>query len=184
VSDHDLHEAESVSLDLYARYKRLLKLKPPNTPPHYFEAQIDAEAIVLKKLRAGTLVAWGFRRGAPFNQGRVEVHPTQWEQLEPDFQNSSASLLGQVELTGIVIAEAPALMRTGGPGRPTTISLVIAEYGRRRDAGECCATLADEARALQQWFRLSYPREHLLATGTIENNLRNVGFQRRKLSTK
>jgi hypothetical protein len=84
-----------------------------------------------------------------------------------------------VVLTGIVVAETPATMKTGGPGRPTSISLLLAEHLRRKKNNECCARISDEARKLQEWFHHNHSREPLPALGTIENRIRLEGFQRR-----
>lgn len=163
-----LHEATTDQLDLCVA----LGLGTTANDSDYIETQIDAEATVLEKMRSGKLMSWGFPRGAPFSQGRVEIHSEQWQQLKPDFRGSLASLAGEVVLTGIVVAEAPAMLKTGGPGRPTSISLALAEYERRRDNSECCATVSEEARVLHKWFLLHHPKQPANTVRTIENRIR------------
>ncbi len=64
--------------------------------------------------------------------------------------------------------------RTGFPGRPPKIrQLIEQEFRRRCEAGEVCSTLAEEARALQQWAKSHHPRASTPAEKTITNNIRN-----------
>lgn len=64
--------------------------------------------------------------------------------------------------------------RTGSPGRPTKgKGLIIEEFNRRCSAGEWGPVLAEEARALRRWFEKEHPRMDPMATGTIENAIRD-----------
>ena len=67
--------------------------------------------------------------------------------------------------------EAPTF-RTGAPGRPTPIHLVLAEHTRRLGRGETEVAVAAEAEHLRGWLRLSYPDVPLLTSKTIQNRIR------------
>lgn len=64
--------------------------------------------------------------------------------------------------------------RTGSPGRPTKgRGLIVEEFNRRCSAGEWEPVLAEEARALRRWFEKEHPRMDPMATGTIQNVIRD-----------
>jgi len=59
----------------------------------------------------------------------------------------------------ILPPDADDHMPTGTPGRPKKgIDIIRVEFQRRVGAGEIAGSLAAEARALQAWYRETYPR--------------------------
>lgn len=69
--------------------------------------------------------------------------------------------------------EAAPMPTTGTPGRPEKhISLVVAEFERRAKAGRIEASLAQQSRVLEAWFKASHPDKQAPTAKTIENRLR------------
>jgi hypothetical protein len=63
--------------------------------------------------------------------------------------------------------------RTGAPGRPTSMHIVLEELERRGLAGEIEAGVRAEAAALAKWFSAAYPGAPPLTAKTIENRIRS-----------
>jgi hypothetical protein len=62
---------------------------------------------------------------------------------------------------------------TGMPGRPSKgKNLIEDECARRIRDGRALPTLADEARALFDWYKAEYPKEERPTEKTIQNNIR------------
>lgn len=62
--------------------------------------------------------------------------------------------------------------RTGGPGRPTSMHIVAAEFDRRLAAGSVGEHLSVEAAHLAAWLKTTHPDELPLTAKTITNRLR------------
>lgn len=62
--------------------------------------------------------------------------------------------------------------RTGAPGRPTPIHLVVSEHRRRLSDGNAVESVTVEARHLADWLRAKYPEMPPLQSKTIENKIR------------
>jgi hypothetical protein len=63
-------------------------------------------------------------------------------------------------------------LRSGAPGRPTSMHLVQAEFKARCDRNEVAASLAEEAQHLADWLRSAHPGAPALKVKSIKNNLR------------
>jgi hypothetical protein len=64
------------------------------------------------------------------------------------------------------------VFRTGAPGRPTPIHLIVAEHRRRLDSGEAEITTTAEAKHLADWLKLAHPNAPPLTPKTIQNRIR------------
>jgi len=72
-----------------------------------------------------------------------------------------------------------ALTRTGAPGRPSSMHLIEAEHAARWDRGEAKTSVAEEAHALNAWFKHAYPYLPAPTPNTIENRIRPEHRQRK-----
>jgi len=68
----------------------------------------------------------------------------------------------------------PEPIRSGAPGRPTSMQLVIAEAERRRALGETDKSVGNEAKILKLWFGTKHSRATQPSAKTIENNIRRA----------
>jgi hypothetical protein len=66
--------------------------------------------------------------------------------------------------------------RTGAPGRPSSMHLVLTEAERRRGDAETRAKVTDEALALFEWFKKNYPLVQAPTPKTIKNKI-SVGHR-------
>jgi hypothetical protein len=69
-------------------------------------------------------------------------------------------------------AASPAT-HSGGPGRPSAMHLVEAEYRRRRELGELTEGIGKVSRILADWARETYPSLRTPGAGAIANTLRD-----------
>jgi hypothetical protein len=70
--------------------------------------------------------------------------------------------------------DEPVISETGLPGRPSKGKhLIEDEAERRRTARQTLTSLADEARALLDWYKQSHPDAPRPTLKTIKNNIRN-----------
>jgi len=74
----------------------------------------------------------------------------------------------------------PAETHSGGPGRPSAMHLIEAEYDARRKRGEARGTLREVAAGLAGWGQTTHPTLRMPKATTIENALR----AKHRLSTK
>jgi hypothetical protein len=63
--------------------------------------------------------------------------------------------------------------RTGAPGRPSSMHLVLVESSRRRESGEAVQSVTAEAKILKEWFDKNHAGMPVLTAKTIENNIRD-----------
>lgn len=63
--------------------------------------------------------------------------------------------------------------RTGAPGRPSSMHLVLNEARRRRETGKAALTVSQEALALLDWFKSAHPGHPPPGAKTIENRIRD-----------
>lgn len=63
-------------------------------------------------------------------------------------------------------------MKTGAPGRPSGMHLVVAEHRSRMDRDASEESVSVEARVLSDWFDEAHPDAPPLTTKTIENKIR------------
>jgi hypothetical protein len=64
--------------------------------------------------------------------------------------------------------------RSGMPGRPTSAQFLLAEFHRRREAGQLLETCAAEARHLSEWLKAVHPLEAQARPRSIENTIRGA----------
>jgi hypothetical protein len=62
--------------------------------------------------------------------------------------------------------------RTGGPGRPTAMHLVLAEHHARWQRGVAVKSVRQESRHLSQWLQVQHPSAPRLTPKAIENRIR------------
>jgi hypothetical protein len=72
---------------------------------------------------------------------------------------------------GPVAKEVP-IAKTGAPGRPTSMPIVMEEFERRLKNGETATSREAEAKALADWFKDAYPTAPQPTWKTILNKLR------------
>jgi hypothetical protein len=93
-----------------------------------------------------------------------------------DFGQTMAELLaahdGKPEIGPESVVD-DALTHSGYPGRPSKGKhLIDDEFDRRIAAGEALPSLADEAKALLDWFKRQHPKVARPTTKTIQENIR------------
>ncbi|MGF1447333.1 MAG: hypothetical protein ACFBRM_14200 [Pikeienuella sp.] len=140
---------------------------------HLDRVQAGMLAAMKAKLEAGELTAFG-QEDPPFGPWQAIPAPA-WRQLRLTNVRKGEASVGAniVHDIHILPPDADDHMPTGTPGRPTKgIDIIQVEFQRHVDAGEIAESLAAEARALQAWYRETYPRRDCPTTKTIENNLR------------
>jgi hypothetical protein len=148
---------------------------------------MQIEDDLMSKLRRGVLTIWA-REGSPLAPWR-RIPASAWRTLKLDDVIKGTAKGPSVELFDIrmgvpvkvqasTVAIAPPeddLIPKGTPGRPNQgIDIIRIEFQRRVEAGEIAASLAAEARALQVWYRQTWPRRDCPTPKTIENNLREA----------
>lgn len=69
-------------------------------------------------------------------------------------------------------ASPPATIRTGAPGRPTSMHLIRAEHDRRIKAGLALRRVIDEASHLAAWLSAEHPTAPQPTPKTIANGIR------------
>jgi hypothetical protein len=69
-------------------------------------------------------------------------------------------------------AEGVPIAKTGAPGRPTSMPIVMEEFERRLKDGETAMSREAEAKALAAWFQDAYPTAPQPSWKTILNKLR------------
>ncbi len=72
-------------------------------------------------------------------------------------------------------------LRSGAPGKPTSMHLVEEEFLRRHEADEIAPKVSQEAAYLEGWLRSSYPKHPRLTAKAIANHL--SGRHRGKFGT-
>jgi hypothetical protein len=63
-------------------------------------------------------------------------------------------------------------LRTGAPGRPSSMHLILAELERRADLGNLEASLASQAKELEGWLQQTHPKHPQARQTAIENAIR------------
>jgi hypothetical protein len=62
--------------------------------------------------------------------------------------------------------------RTGAPGRPTSMHLILDEMERRAASGQLEAKVRDQAKVLADWFASTHPLQSRPTPKTVENQIR------------
>jgi hypothetical protein len=65
-------------------------------------------------------------------------------------------------------------IRTGAPGRPTPMHLVVAEHGSRLAASKAEMTVTAESEYLARWLKQTHPNLPSLTAKTIRNRISQV----------
>jgi hypothetical protein len=61
--------------------------------------------------------------------------------------------------------------RSGAPGKPSSMHIVLNEHKRRHDAGETASSREAEAEALEAWLKSAHPAAPKATAKTIRGNL-------------
>jgi hypothetical protein len=61
--------------------------------------------------------------------------------------------------------------RTGAPGKPSAIQLIVAKHQRRIETGEVFDRVGEEAEHLKHWVDVEYPDAPPITAKTIENRI-------------
>ena len=61
--------------------------------------------------------------------------------------------------------------KTGAPGKPSSMHMVLAEFARRRTSDECANSRSEEAAVLSHWLRVQHPTAPQCTPKTILNKL-------------
>ena len=93
-------------------------------------------------------------------------HGRQWSRLLV-LKSDVAKFWPLDEAAGVVYT-----LRSGAPGRPTSMHLVQAEFTARCARSEVAASLAEEAQYLAEWLKSAHPSAPGLKVKSIKNNLR------------
>lgn len=160
--------------------------------------QIDE--VLVSKLRRGLLSAWA-REGSPLGSWRL-IPQSAWDTLElKDVRVGTAGGPG-VNLFDIRIGKpvvpdssppapptptptpTPTLAKTGAPGRPSSMYLILPEFKLRADAGRLEPQLQHEAAALRHWFQAEHPDLPAPTEKTIRDRIREDYRRRSKKSPK
>lgn len=173
-------------------------IAPPCTP-------LQAESALLEALRAGRVSAQGREgeaRGAPSLIGTERWAGMKLAEF-PDRATGKDLWCAEgdkdtfhdviVQAEELLVAfppdqtapgEAPVSIPigTGAPGRPSSASLVDAEFQARVASGRCDKVLSREAKELEGWLRATYPNHPRMTARTIENRIRG-DFNRSKIET-
>jgi len=80
--------------------------------------------------------------------------------------------------------DAAIPVRTGAPGRPSYMHLVLIEHSARWDRGETEGGIGAEARALRAWFDKAHPSLPPPSTVTIETRIRDDYWKRKGIPRK
>ena len=69
--------------------------------------------------------------------------------------------------------EGPDTVKTGAPGRPSSMHIIEAEFQRRKESGSVAESLNSESAQLEAWFKKQYPDKPPVTAKTIANRLRD-----------
>lgn len=64
------------------------------------------------------------------------------------------------------------MTHSGGPGRPSSMHLIVKEMHARAERGELCPGVAAEAKALIEWLKAKYPHMSPAGPKSVENAIR------------
>lgn len=142
---------------------------PPTLPPrcpHFDDIEARAKEERLRKAKT-TFSQWAPPAAKPVPQESGAQGSEEAEASPVMPQAISAALSSHQPAV-----EAPPAV-TGTPGRPEKyISLVLAEFHRRVEAGRVEPSLAEQSRSLEAWFHETHPDKQAPTAKTIENRLR------------
>lgn len=121
----------------------------------------------VKIVREDLLRLWPLSASAQVSpspdQTMAEISSTPEPGVEPDAVRAT----GGVERA--LSRETP--VRSGAPGRPTSMHLIEAEFARRVANGKTLPTLTAEANALAQWLKNTHPTAPQVKPKSIRNKL-------------
>jgi hypothetical protein len=66
---------------------------------------------------------------------------------------------------------SPAPAKSGAPGRPSSMGIVVTEFERRRELQQCEQSREAESQALAAWFKQAHPEMQAPTAKTIRNRL-------------
>lgn len=149
--------------------------KPDLVPAHLFSCPIAYLPSAVGEERAASeqivLRSWAYDDDASWADGfddcLADRSQTYWGLLRVN----RADIWKLWPFDDIRRAEALALTRTGAPGRPSGMHLVLAEHQRRMASGEALRGLSDEASCLANWLARTYSMVPQPSTKTIANKI-------------
>ncbi|MFC1491830.1 hypothetical protein ACFLQ0_04500 [Nitrospinota bacterium] len=146
----------------------------------------------IRKLREGEIVAKGNNWEDKPNDKQFIVPPSWWAFFRLDFNNSTATETDKFRenpsIKNILIFQpedvpnlndtisSPELdpYKSGAPGKPTIMHMVVKEFKARVLRGVCEPGVGKESEALKIWAAQTYPNVPTLTAKTIENNIRDL----------
>jgi hypothetical protein len=161
-----------------------------SSPPEKMFRVAEARTALLKALQSGRLVA----TGVATDDGRRKVIPDyEWNDLKL-VEESGRDVVrydlvrrhgyDDVRIRGnevvVVWPEKSDSVRTGAPGRPSSMHLVVSEHERRLAEGIASVAVMAESEHLAAWLKQTYPDAPPLTPKTIRNKIAAV-HRRRKL---
>jgi hypothetical protein len=100
--------------------------------------------------------------------------PTVW--VDPEFAAVQARKEWPAIRAGQEVREPEAsdhaLLRTGAPGRPSSMHLILSEFDRRRSSNALEPSLDNAAKALHLWLRVTHPMAPPASWTTIRDKIR------------
>ena len=135
---------------------------------------------LVKRIVKREITATGFRSDP---ENRIIIKPTLLQDAIPDWRNNTL-LMGDIIFHGVRFAPAPlsaeltppapaATYRTGTPGRPSSVHLVVAEMRARAQRGELARGVAEEARHLVAWLIRHHPEAAQPKAKSLEDSIRD-----------
>ena len=79
--------------------------------------------------------------------------------------------ISDMDLNRLIENEPEGPQKTGAPGRPSSMGIVLAEFERRRLGKACESSREAEANALAAWLRRTHPTLPPLTAKSIRNKL-------------
>lgn len=123
----------------------------------YLHCKHNLESKLVDKLKAGELIAVGIKTVGSKQFPPAPVSCDDWSLLTANFAQSSAFMSG-VTIADIHVHPASP-PRTGRPGRPSGMELVIQEYKRRVNETGGFRSISEAARQLREWAEHRCPNE-------------------------
>jgi hypothetical protein len=141
---------------------------------------IPIRALIMSSLREAfeNRESWLFQaRGGSRNLEDYRVHPreaAEWFLRRPLDRDKIPATLRAFLDSGAPRNASTGIepLRTGAPGRPSSMHFVLDEANRRRQTGKAEQRVSAEANYLKQWFEEHHAGSPALSAKTIENKIR------------
>lgn len=144
---------------------------------------------LLEQLAAGTIVAKGVFEGNLATLKETEIAAAWWDRSIEillsegaiwEFISGTPDEKKRMWTSVRIIADDSSRVRvnpdeishSGGPGRPSSMHLVMPEFDRRCRQNKLLSKLTHEAKYLSDWLKENFPSAPPLTAKTIENRIR------------